>query len=294
MTNHPSELSIRQEPASGARRPHWETTMPRLTAIARNPRFGLFTDFDGTLCYFRPFPEMPHLTDRNRAAITAISQRIPLVSIISGRAAIELRDVAELPGVKVAYVGNHGLEELQGDEVIVIPEAREWEGPMTAFYQELGEPTIPGVRYQHKRITMSVTYRGAPNPAEVRLQVKEKLDQVNQKYGFHLHEGRTIWEVKPPIPLHKGTAIRSLIEEYKLDSAIYLGDDITDIPALETIRALRDAGRIDGLAVSVLGETVIDEVIEAGDVIANSVDDVENVLEFIVRALETAPGSTNG
>jgi len=266
-------------------KPHWTTKTEELRQIISNPRFGLLTDFDGTLCSFRPYPEMPHMSPRNGELVRLLSERLPLVSLISGRAADELQNVADVPGANIIYVGNHGLEELVNGEIIVAPEALEWEHRLNSFYRDLGEPFLPGVRHQHKRVTMSVTYRMAENPAQVRLRLKEKLDHVNQKYGFLLHEGRTIWEVKPNVPLDKGTAINRLIHEHNLDAAIFLGDDLTDVPALQTIRKLRESRKIQGLAIGVLGETEVPLVQDNADVLAHSVEEVENIFAWILDNL---------
>lgn len=260
---------------------HWTTASETLLEIVQAPRFGLLSDFDGTLCHFRPYPEMPHMTERNEKLIIELAKASTVVALISGRAALELESMVKLPGI--VYVGNHGLEELRDGKVIVVEAAREWEERMNGFYHELGEPTIPGVRHQFKRVTMSVTYRYADQPEKVRLQLLEKLQAINEKYGFSLSEGRTIWEVKPPIEANKGTAIAVLVKEHKLDSAIYLGDDFTDVSAFESIKALRAAGRIKGLTVAVLGETDVPLVRETADVIANSVEDVEELFTFLLE-----------
>ncbi len=272
--------------------PHWTTAQDALSAIINAPRFGILSDFDGTLVVFRPFPEYPKLTDRMKQVIRALSDRVALFAMISGRAALELRTVAdEQPGV--TYIGNHGLEELKGDTLIVLPEAQEWEERVTAFYHDLGEPEIEGVRYQHKRVTMSVTYRYVENPEDVKRRIKEKLDQVNERYGLHMHEGRTIWEVKPPIALDKGTAVRSLIEEHHLESVLFLGDDITDVYAMDALRDLREQGRVKGLIVGVMGETDVPQVTNAADIIANSVAEVEDLFEWIAERLP-APDAAIG
>ncbi len=265
---------------------HWTEASVELLEMVRAPRFGLLSDFDGTLCHFRPYPEMPHMSPRNEALIIELSRRLPVVALISGRAALELESVVKLPGI--VYVGNHGLEELREGEVVVVPEAHEWEDRVTAFYRELGEPTLPGVRYQHKRITVSVSYRYVDNPAAVRLLLLDKLQRINARYGLHLSEGRTLWEVKPPISANKGSAVENLIREYELDAAVYLGDDYTDVPALARIRELRANRRIKGLAVAVLGETEVPPVRENADVLAEHVEDVEQFLQWI---LDHLPGS---
>lgn len=271
-------------------KPHWTTAQDQLRDIIHAPRFGILTDFDGTLAPFRPYPEMPHMSERNVHLISELARRLPLVALVSGRAADELRDVASLPpDVSVAYVGNHGLEELIDGQIIVAPEALPFEPRMKAFHQDLGVPLLPAVRHQYKRITLSVTYRQATDLPGTRALLKEKLDQVNADYGFLLHEGRTIWEVKPPVELDKGTAIKRLIAEHRLDSAIFLGDDLTDVPALNAIRELRAAGTLKGLSVAVLGDTVVAPVQEAADVIADSVDTVTTILEWILTELSGTP-----
>lgn len=264
---------------------HWTTALDRLSAVISAPRFGLLSDFDGTLSYFKPYPEVAQLTPRNRELIVALTARLPLVALISGRAARELQSYVQLPDI--AYIGNHGLEELRDDEVVVLEAARVWEERLNNFSRDLGEPTIPGVRHQNKRITMSITYRQAEQPEQVRLKLQERLQQVNANYGFQLSEGRTIWEVRPPIAADKGTALANLIAKHQLDAALFLGDDFTDVAAFESLKGLRSAGKIQGLNVAVLGATDIPLVRESADVIANNVEDVETLLAWVLEHLPT-------
>jgi hypothetical protein len=72
-----------------------------------------------------------------------------------------------------------------------------------------------------------------------------------------------------------------MIDEFKLDGAIFLGDDITDIAGLDTVRQLRDAGKIAGLSVAVYGERDVPEVRAAADVTARDVTDVEALLGWL-------------
>jgi trehalose 6-phosphate phosphatase len=263
--------------------PHWSTALEAFLSSLRGQRFGILTDFDGTLVRFRPHPDTPSLSPRMAQLAATLTERLPLFSLISGRGAPELLELANVPGA--VYVGNHGLEELKGDDLHVAPEATAWAERLTTLHAQLGEPTIPGVLYHNKRVTMSITYRRAADPATARMQLKTLLDEINQDYGFELFEGRYIWELKPPIHLNKGTAVARLIEEYQLDGAIFMGDDLTDIPGLEMIRELRALGRIKGLAVAVLGETEVPAVPVAGDVIAHHVEDVEELLAAVNRLL---------
>ena len=258
---------------------HWMSRLDELAAIAHSQRLGLFSDFDGTLCTFVAYPNQPTLTPHMRELLSAFADRLPIVGLLSGRMATDLRDLVGLSHLH--YNGNHGLESLRGDALVVVDAAREWEAPLAAFVRDLGTPTIPGVAYHPKRITMSVTYRAAGERERTRQQLRERLEQVNAAYGFVLSEGHTIWEVRPPIAFNKGTALAALIKEFQLEAAIFLGDDRTDIPALTTVRELRNAGQIKGLAVAVQGEVAVPEVITAADVVARDVSDVETLLGWL-------------
>ncbi len=258
---------------------HWQTQTAALTEIAQSPRFGLFSDFDGTLCQFVAFPAMPQISERIHTRLEAFSARLPLVAVLSGRAAPELRDLVGL--AHVMYVGNHGLEALRDGQLVVIEDAARWEERLSAFAHDLGQPTIPGVIYQPKRITMSITYRATAEPIKARVQLLEHLERVNEPYGFALSEGHTLWEIKPPIAFNKGTALADLVDEFKLDAAIFLGDDRTDIPALERVRALRETGRIKGMAIAVRGDADVPTVRQAADVFAYDVDDVAALLDWL-------------
>src|SRR5579859_3116057 len=134
--------------------PHWTTRSEDLAALIRAQRFGLFSDFDGTLCSFVPYPHAPTITPRIRELLRAFAARLPVVGLLSGRGAIDLRNLVQLSNVQ--YSGNHGLETLHGDELIVIAPAQTWEAQLTAFARDLGDPTIPGVSYHPKRVTMSI------------------------------------------------------------------------------------------------------------------------------------------
>lgn len=258
---------------------HWLSRLDDLTAIAHARRLGLFSDFDGTLCAFVVYPNKPTVTPRVRELLIAFAERLPVVGLLSGRMAADLRDLVGLPQLR--YNGNHGLETLRGDDLVVVDGAQEWEAPLAAFVRDLGTPTIPGVAYHPKRITMSVTYRAAGHYERTRQQLRERLEQINAAYGFVLSEGHTIWEVRPPIAFNKGTALAALIEEFQLDAAIFLGDDRTDIPALTMLRTMRDSGQMKGMAVAVQGEMDAPEVIDAADVVAHDVNDVETLLGWL-------------
>ena len=259
---------------------HWTAALDTLTTLAKLPRLGIFADFDGTLSPFTHFPAIPELSPRNRQLLIKFAERLPVVSVISGRGAPELRELVNLPNIR--YVGNHGLEHFRGDELIVVEAAKKWETKLNGFMRDLEAlPPIEGARYQHKRITTSIMYRATDDPQIARKQILKMIEGINSPYGFVFSEGHNIWEIKPPIAFNKGTAIAAMIDEFQLDGAIFLGDDITDISGLEAVRHCRDEGRINGLSIAVYSERDLPEVRAAADVIAQDVTDVEALLSWV-------------
>lgn len=51
---------------------------------------------------------------------------------------------------------------------------------------------------------------------------------------------RGIVEARPPLETDKGTAVRTLVEEYKPSRAMYLGDDTTDLDAFRALEKLKE------------------------------------------------------
>jgi trehalose 6-phosphate phosphatase len=90
-----------------------------------------------------------------------------------------------------------------------------------------------------------------------------------------------IFELRPPIEINKGTAFHSLVNAYQLDSAIYMGDDTTDVDALHMARKLRQTGQCYALGIGVQSPDMPDAVGEAADVMVSGVSDVEDFLDWL-------------
>jgi len=63
--------------------------------------------------------------------------------------------------------------------------------------------------------------------------------QVAAETGLALEPGKLVAELRPPIRVDKGSAVSALLAGKGLAVAVYVGDDLGDIPAL---RAVQDAG----------------------------------------------------
>ncbi|MDX2162256.1 MAG: trehalose-phosphatase [bacterium] len=264
-------------------KPHWREALPALRSLVHRPRFGLISDFDGTLSPFSAFPTDAAIHPAIALSLdTWIGRGLPL-ALVSGRAAADL--YARYPRPGVLYYGNHGMEYWHEGQVVVAAGAQAWEVPLESLLGQLGIPLIPGVMIENKRVTASVHYRATADPAQARLNLYERLSPLAESYGFLLSEGQFIWEIKPPVALNKGTALAAIIDAQRLDGVLFLGDDVTDFTAMARLTALRaDSGAaLTGLSIGVLHPTSRPELTEYCDMTTHGVDDTAALMDWIIQ-----------
>ena len=72
-------------------------------------------------------------------------------------------------------------------------------------------------------------------------------------------------EVRPPVALSKGEAVRSYIRRHGIAAAMALGDDRTDAEAFAVLREMREEGSVRGLCVAVATGDAPAELLESAD-----------------------------
>lgn len=240
---------------------------------------GLLTDLDGTLAPIVPDPASVRLADGAAEALDALSRRLAVVAVLSGRAASDARRIVGVPAVLV--VGNHGTEWLAPGAPH--PDAQPDQASIAARLRELlaAIPDEPGVAVEHKGLSATVHYRNADDPARARARVVEAL-AAHLGDVFELRHGRMTVELRARGIGDKGTAVRAVVERHGLNGLVVLGDDVTDLDMFRAASALRAAGRVEAaiLAVGASGE-VPPEVGEAADAV---LDGPARVVELL-RAL---------
>ena len=92
------------------------------------------------------------------------------------------------------------------------------------------------------------------------------MDPAARAAGLRVTRGRFILEVRAPVRIDKGTAVRTLLEGRDLRAAVFLGDDLTDLDGWRALRELRDEGALDvGLGLAVVDREVPAAVRDAAD-----------------------------
>jgi trehalose 6-phosphate phosphatase len=261
---------------------HWKNAQKQLSQLFSCERVGLVTDMDGTISPIVPVPAEAKPTEKNRELLQALHQTLALVAVVSGRAVEDVRQRVNLP--ELIYVGNHGLECWQNEQVVPSPQAKTYRPHLEAAIQVLKSQMPDGMWIEDKQVTLSIHYRHTNDPESMAKIFSPILSQIAEQNTLKLFQGRMIFELRPPIDIDKGTVFKQLVEEFKLDAALYIGDDTTDADALKMAQHLRQAKTCYALAVGVESEETPSAVLNHSDFLVSSVADVEVFLAWLLNA----------
>lgn len=199
----------------------------------------LFLDYDGTLTPIVPNPDDALLSESTKKIVTELADLIP-VGVISGRDRKDIKSKIDIHNL--IYAGSHGFDITGPNQLAMqyeqgqksLPALDEAESHLQEKLKDL-----KGAQVERKKYAIAVHYRNVADDkvGEVEKAVYEELDQQeNLKKGT----GKKVLELKPDLDWHKGRALSWLLKELELDedryTPIFIGDDVTDEDALETIR----------------------------------------------------------
>ena len=224
-------------------------------------------DVDGTLAPIVPRYEDARLLDGARELLLRLRDRMRLLGFVSGRGLADLDRMVGIDGC--AYAGNHGMElRSPGGVPRLAPGVAEHLASIAGFAARWPAERLAegGLRMEPKGATITVHARGAHDPVAAGLLL-EAIAADARAHGLVPTGGREVLEVRPPLAVNKGTAVRALLDGSGARRAMYIGDDRTDADAWRALRALREEGALDvAVAVAVTSEEVPTEVREAADV----------------------------
>jgi trehalose 6-phosphate phosphatase len=231
-----------------------------LSRLAEDPqRAAILLDVDGALAPIVPRPEDARVPPETQSELRRLHQRYALIACVSGRAG---EDAARVVGVpELVYVGNHGLE--------LEPESAAWVERVREFLAQTDWPEV-----EDKGFSASFHYRNAADESAARAAAEAIADRAREA-GFTARFGRKVLEILPPIPANKGTAVRRLLEQHRLERALYAGDDTTDLDAFGALEALEL-----GIRIAVASPEGPPALRDAADVVVN---DPLELLELLRR-----------
>ncbi len=210
--------------------------------LAANPSQALIAlDYDGTLAPIVPRPDeavaQPGIVD----ALSALAGRGVHVAVITGRpvdAALALGGLAAVPGLVI--LGHYGLQRWQ-DGTLSSPQPGPGVATARTRLHEYVAANDSGMQVEDKHHSVALHTRNAADPAAEFERAKPMTEQLATECDLELVPGRFVLELRPA-GTDKGGALRTVVDELGVDAVLFGGDDLGDLPAVDTVTSLRERG----------------------------------------------------
>jgi trehalose 6-phosphate phosphatase len=145
---------------------------------------------------------------------------------------------------------------------------------------------VHGLGFEEKGVGASIHYRLCPDPNIARAKVLTILGKLCAGTGIKIVEGRRVIELRPSADANKGTALSHLLSEHDIGSAVYAGDDVTDLDAYAGLRRWAEQEGRRCLAVAVNSPEMPPDLGHAADVIVEGVQGWADLMEALLTSLE--------
>ncbi|MGH7217180.1 MAG: trehalose-phosphatase [Nitrospiraceae bacterium] len=245
-----------------------------LRALASRPILYAF-DFDGTLARISPDRDTVKLSQSIYEGLSELANRLPC-AIVSGRALSDL--ASRVDGVVPHLIGNHGLESPLTSPATLIRAENICEGWMKRLGTEFIQPLKNhGAEVENKRYTLTLHYRGANEPARVRMALILLLDQLAPTP--RLIFGKASVNVLPPGEGGKGPAALALMRHLRQTGLFFIGDDETDEDVFELSEGL------------VMGVRVGPHEKSRAKYFINHQGEINDILHFLIHCIDRTPES---
>jgi trehalose 6-phosphate phosphatase len=262
------------------------------------------SDFDGTLAEGSRDPAATRIIPLARRALRHLARiertrpdRLS-VAILTGRSVPDAAARIRVGGIR--YLGDHGLQ------VGTYPRGRVAEGvaaSVVAGHEASFEPAsiladrVPRLLgspswlfVERKGPSVAFHVRQADDRVTARAAVEAAIEAIDRELPPHdlaHYRGRLVVDLRPRSAGGKREAVERLLAELRPVGAVAFGDDLSDVDAFAVLRARRDAGELDALAVGVTGpHGTPDEVRDTADVVLDTPFAAARMLAWIARALD--------
>lgn len=265
--------------------PTAETLRESLRPLTDAPqRAAVLCDIDGTLAPIVRRPEQAHVREEISRLLGRLARRYGCVACVSGRPAAEARRLVGVGGI--AYAGSHGAELLRAGakRPELTPAFASWEGRVRGFVdarKDGRDLKLLRVRIEDKGPIKAFHWRGVPDEDAAETWLTGVAQQAEAE-GFDTHWGRKVLEIRPPVPIDKGRAVRTLLGDAGVRTAMFAGDDVTDLDAFDALEALAREGALDAaVLVGVRSSEGPPAIVERADVVVDGVDGMVDALTVL-------------
>jgi trehalose 6-phosphate phosphatase len=137
------------------------------------------------------------------------------------------------------------------------------------------------VRIEDKGPIMAFHWRGAPDEEEAHTRVQAIAGEA-ETAGLATHWGRKVLEIRPPVPISKGRAVKELIRTSGARVALYAGDDATDLDAFDALDELAAGGELDAaVRVGIGSDEGPAAIVDRADVALRGQADIVGILQIL-------------
>lgn len=266
--------------------PSADTLAEALRPLTEAPRSSaIFLDVDGTLAPIVDRAEQARVPERTALLLGRLGRRYGVVACVSGRTAGEAR---RLVGVgSIAYAGTHGAELLERNAALpeLLPELAGWTQAVRAFSaaRHGREERMLRIRLEDKGPIAAFHWRGSPDEDAARASV-ERIAAAAEEDGFAVQWGRKVLEVRPPVPIDKGRAVRELVARHEATAALFAGDDTTDLDGFAALDGLLEEDVLEGaVRVGVSSDEGPAAITERADLVVAGVEGFVGVLDVLAE-----------
>jgi trehalose 6-phosphate phosphatase len=267
--------------------PTADTLAEVLRPLTEDPgRAAVLLDVDGTLSQIVTRAQDARVPKQTSRLLAAMTRRYGLVACISGRSALDARRLVGVGGI--AYAGAHGAELLEPGEArpTILPAFDTWTDRVVAFTRERDDRELRRlrVRIEDKGPIQAFHWRGAPDENAARTRI-EGIAEEAEADGLITHWGRKVLEVRPPVPVDKGRAVDELLRHAPdVRTALYAGDDATDLDAWDALDRHLEDGRLDErVRVGVASDEGPAQIRERADLVVDGIPGFATALEVLAR-----------
>ncbi|KQW48642.1 haloacid dehalogenase [Nocardioides sp. Root1257] len=266
--------------------PDGERRYAELVRVASRAVVGL--DFDGTLSPIVDDPERAHIHDDASDVLVDLAREVAAVAVITGRPARQVLDLGGLEEVGDAlanadadlYVfGQYGNERWSSHQRRILS-PRPPRG-LASFERELTgvlrRADAADAWVEDKGLAVAVHTRRLPDADAAFQRLLPLIRDLAKSNELITEPGRNVIEVRSS-GMHKGFAVRTLVEELDAGGFLFAGDDLGDMEAFEAVAELRDGGMPTLLVCSASSEE--SALVPLSDVVVKGPD---GVLELLRR-----------
>ncbi|MGH9224361.1 MAG: trehalose-phosphatase [Acidimicrobiales bacterium] len=242
---------------------------------------GVFTDFDGTLSPIVEDPDTANPLDGATDALGAVARRFARVGVISGRPARFLRRHVGVEGVSLW--GLHGLETVEGDEVVVMAGVEPWRAVVAAAAAAARTDLAGVAGVEDKTYALTLHFRRSPAAEQ---EVARWAERQAAATGLAVHGARMSYELRPPVPHGKDVILEGAARD--LVTACFIGDDLGDAVAFDALDRLAAGDGLAAVRIAVASEEAPAELLSRADLV---VDGPAGVVDLLWQLAGAGPGA---